>query len=87
MKPKSSNPFPTLPAKKLLDGFSAAVYINVPEEPCTLLFGSMFQKTYSVPIEVARMIHRQIGRAIHRAERISEYKVTMGCNPQWPYDV
>ena len=84
---RSKNPFPTAPAQKLYETFSAAIYLDHPDRMCSLLMGTFVGKTYSVPIDVARMIYRHLGETISKAERINEYKVQTGLNPAWPCNV
>ena len=84
---RSKNPFPTAPAQKLYETFSAAIYLDNPDQMCSLLMESRLGKVYSVPLDVARMIYRHLGDTISRAERINEYKVHTGLNPAWPYQV
>ena len=37
--------------------------------------------TYSVPLEVARVIYNNLGAAIQKADRVNEYKIQHGYNP------
>lgn len=72
--------FSPMTHSQLLDYLRPAIYIDVPDRFCSLLMG-YGRHCHTVPIEVARMVHRQIGEAISRAEEINEFKLTHGYNP------
>lgn len=38
-------------------------------------------KLCSVPIEVMRIIYRQLGNVLQKADRVNEYKMRNGYNP------
>lgn len=80
MEQLTTNPFKTLPALKMVEKFRPAVYMDDPDKLASVLMYAG-RVAYSVPVEVARMIHRQLGMAIYKAERVNDYKATWGSNP------
>ena len=82
---KKKKPFLTAPFRQLMLYFGAAVYLDDPDELASLVMGPG-DHTYRIPVDVARVLHSQLGGAIKRADEINEYKITYGHNPVWPFN-
>ena len=72
--------FPRVSPKKLMDLYQTGLLINGPKQMCTMLVPYK-GKLCSVPIEVMRIIYRQLGNALQKADRVNEYKMQHGYNP------
>lgn len=72
--------FPRVAPKKLMDLYQIGLLINGPKQMCTMLVPYK-GKLCSVPIEVMRIIYRQMGEALAKADRVNEYKMQHGYNP------
>lgn len=65
---------------KLIRFFQFAVIANSPNQMATILMDYK-GKAYSVPTDVARIIHRNLGLTIRHAMEVNEYKIDYGRNP------
>ena len=72
--------FKKINPQKLVSYYQPGVAINSPRQMSTLLM-SHRDATYSVPLEVARVIYNNLGAAIQKADRVNEYKIQHGYNP------
>ena len=77
---RSKRQFPTMAPSKLIKFFSFAVLSNEPKELCSILM-VYNGKSYSVPTEVARIIHHNLGELIDYAQKVNKFKIDNGRNP------
>ena len=77
---RAKSQFPTMAPNKLIQFFQFAVLTNDPKQLCSILM-DYNGKSYSVPTEVARIIHHNLGDAITYAQKVNEYKIEFGRNP------
>lgn len=72
--------FPRVALRKLMSHYQFGILVNEPKEMCALLMPYK-DKTCIVPLEAVRIIHRHLGDAIAKADRVNEYKMEHGYNP------